>query len=752
MKRLLATAAFLLASALCLAACAPTDGATRASVADATGTPYREEKIRLPEDAAGVVDVREDDRGELLAAGSSGPFGGERVAVYAQDADGSWTERFSTDELAASLGGDVRFAACLTPEGRLLCTATLAEGAGAGVYLVGEEGFSAPPLSLGADVFRLRVADDGSVFAVGGFSDGFARYDLTTGEKLCEVKLDSGEFFSDFAVHDGLVYVVASRSSGAGPSYAAKAFDPLSGEEAKIDPGMQAALNATLPTTDGRFDEAPPMLSSGAHGLYVCAQGSVFRCTPEGAERVLAGSGTHLENANQHPDALLALSGGGFVIRYSDRGLGSAGSSAYRYVEGEAAAPTTSLTVYALEASAGIQQAVATFRDERPDVAVELRVGIPDGSGLSVDDAVRALNADLLAGTGPDVLVLDGLPLRSLTDQGMLLDVSGVLDEASVRDEMFENALAAFAGEDGCFALPTRFTVPVMLGGVDVLSRAGSLDELADFLEADGQARSALAPSFSLAALYASSYPGLEGEDALTSFFENAKRLLEAGEASVPEPPADLPEGIPAYDYLGSHIGAIADSASEAGALSGGSGLLASDARFTVGSVFDPLDFGGMSIAQKYAEYPCDLEPVAFDGVRTFEPRAILGVSAASGQEAAAKDFLLYALAKPQQSQRTGAGLPVSKAAFEEALAAAGGYSIGFMGGPGEQMFERGPFTESEIASYASLLEGATVPVVHDKAIDDAVSEALLAYCRDESTLEEAVSAALQKITLYQAQ
>ena len=48
-----------------------------------------------------------------------------------------------------------------------------------------------------------------------------------------------------------------------------------------------------------------------------------------------------------------------------------------------------------------------TLGDVRPDVAVEVQVGIPAGSGLSADDALRALNASLLAGTGPDLLVLD---------------------------------------------------------------------------------------------------------------------------------------------------------------------------------------------------------------------------------------------------------------------------------------------------------------------------------------------------------
>ena len=47
--------------------------------------------------------------------------------------------------------------------------------------------------------------------------------------------------------------------------------------------------------------------------------------------------------------------------------------------------------------------------------------------GVTAEDAVKALNTELLAGNVPDVLVLDGLPADSYIEKGILADISEVV-------------------------------------------------------------------------------------------------------------------------------------------------------------------------------------------------------------------------------------------------------------------------------------------------------------------------------------
>ena len=55
--------------------------------------------------------------------------------------------------------------------------------------------------------------------------------------------------------------------------------------------------------------------------------------------------------------------------------------------------------------------------------------GVDDENGISESDAISSLNTQLLAGEGPDVIIMDGLNVRSYEDTGVLMELSQVYDE-----------------------------------------------------------------------------------------------------------------------------------------------------------------------------------------------------------------------------------------------------------------------------------------------------------------------------------
>ena len=145
------------------------------------------------------------------------------------------------------------------------------------------------------------------------------------------------------------------------------------------------------------------------------------------------------------------------------------GQTLCRYVYDPAKTVENTLTVYSLEESALMRQAIAEWNNLHPETRIEYTVGMTnaEGTGATREDVIRQLNTELLAGTGPDLLILDGLAGDSLIRQGLLTDLTGLADWSAVR----ENVLAAYTREDGLYAVPMGMRAYIVGGRPDTVIR-----------------------------------------------------------------------------------------------------------------------------------------------------------------------------------------------------------------------------------------------------------------------------------------
>ena len=105
-----------------------------------------------------------------------------------------------------------------------------------------------------------------------------------------------------------------------------------------------------------------------------------------------------------------------------------------------------------------------------------------DGS-MTREDAIKKLNTQVLAGEGPDVLLLDGLPLDAYTEKGMLRDLRPVLASLG-EEELFSNIVDGFTAKDGAvYALPMCIRVPLLVGDRESIGRMDSLSGAAEEAE-----------------------------------------------------------------------------------------------------------------------------------------------------------------------------------------------------------------------------------------------------------------------------
>ena len=80
------------------------------------------------------------------------------------------------------------------------------------------------------------------------------------------------------------------------------------------------------------------------------------------------------------------------------------------------------------------------FQKKYPDVYVNIETGMSGDDSVTDTDALKVLNTEIMAGTGPDVLLLDGISEDTYIEKGMLEDLSGVLKDtdimSNIKDEL----------------------------------------------------------------------------------------------------------------------------------------------------------------------------------------------------------------------------------------------------------------------------------------------------------------------------
>jgi ABC-type glycerol-3-phosphate transport system substrate-binding protein len=113
---------------------------------------------------------------------------------------------------------------------------------------------------------------------------------------------------------------------------------------------------------------------------------------------------------------------------------------------------------------------------------VDITVALPEGTAVTRDDAIRILNTELLAGKGPDVLALDGLPVQSYIDKGVLQDLSPTVQPMIDSGALLGNIVGVFKMGDAIPAVPTRFLMPSLWGDVEGMN---TLTDMAAWAQAN---------------------------------------------------------------------------------------------------------------------------------------------------------------------------------------------------------------------------------------------------------------------------
>lgn len=422
--------------------------------------------------------------------------------------------------------------------------------------------------------------------------------------------------------------------------------------------------------------------------------------------------------------------------------------SLYRYVYDPDKTVENTLTVFSLEENGTVRQTIAAWNSLHPETQVEYTVGMAqaDQTGVTREDVIRQLNTQLLAGSGPDVVILDGLSADSMIDQGMLADLSELGDWSGVRD----NVLSSYRREEGLFAIPTGLCAYIAGGRPETVDqRIESLAGIADAMEAMPAPADSDACCMSFAGnlyehLFDLFYPASAGAiwqqgqfqpDAFADFTALLQRI--ASRAGV--------QTIAGYDrqlsqQSGSATGQELYENYSAGSLNNfwnGQGVWFAagwDSAYQAGS-FSLLQRDETGHLTGTAEGRVVLYPLpGVDGQGVFQPLSAAALPASGSQKELAAEFVQLMVSDQVQASTGLEGLPVTASGLEQILA---------------QVRQNDPFVIE--GDLEGLLNGLQ-PALLDEVLQAAVREAAASLYDGEITLEQAQAQVEQAASLRLAE
>lgn len=726
---------------------------------------YLEEEVPLPEGLAGIVDAA------MLEDGSLGLLGyqDDYLARFWISSDGgeNWEEQGDMPQ-ELGLGTDTQSVVelgAIRQDGSILCMVTTYQ------QPEDEESFDVETSS----VFQLRNTD-GSYqqldiqlpeelmqgIAAEWISDSsILLQDSVTG--LYEINLENGSVEKNYVEEEGRISTFGVVENHLIVSSEGKI------EYYDLDSRKPETEDAALSEQIKNSGADSSLTSYGVYPLLICQsgeEGQMLYCDSTGIYSHVIG-GNAMEqvvdgklNSMGDPSVGLKCMFPGADDTIYLAVTTESGSKLLRYVYSKdtPAVPSKEIKVYSLEENEELQQAISLFQKENPDCYISLETGLGEDQSATVTDALKTLNTEIMAGKGPDLLVLDGMPVASYEEKGMLADISSVIEAVDEDEGILDNIQEAYTKDGKIYSFPGRFSIPLVIGPKEQVSNLQTMDGLAAAAKekaAGGTGRrffSDMNASLLSEGLLDGAYPawiqddGTLDEELVTEYFRQVKEIYDADSHAE-----EIEEQIMSENYSHMQMSYIEGTMLQ---------VYGQETTAAVGNLSSASGFSQLTSAIASSE-ETELDYALWNGQEEgcFSPFMVMGINSKSKHQEEAAQFLEFLFRQEAQSLSMGFGLPVNDTVYhdEEYWNAGDGMSIGYTATDGEGVVRQvtldvtSPSAE-QIQKIQKMGESLTVPSALDRNVVETVHSELENYVKGESSLEEAIQSLMQKVNLYLAE
>ena len=414
----------------------------------------------------------------------------------------------------------------------------------------------------------------------------------------------------------------------------------------------------------------------------------------------------------------------------------------YEYDPNLSSVPPSALIVYSLEDNSTVRQAASQFQSEHPEVRVDLRTAVEDGATVS-EEMIQGLNTELLSGKGADILILDGLPVTSYIEKGVLMDISDVIKEMESSGDMLNNLLDGFLEDNGAmYQVPVRMEFPLILGEERAIQAYSSLKSMAEY---QGEKPLFYTDNYEnllrkIARLrYEELFEnenGLADKATLIHYLESVKSIGEASESKTSFSEQEMEtkfitNNVTSNGMIGTAVHfdrGVCDSGIE-----------------SIGSYMD------LCIPAEVRNLHPEIQMVPAGSI--YLPSTLAGVNQATANEEMAKEFIRCLLSFEVQKEELYDGFPVNKKALQAITENdREGFSVG-SGFHGSEYHISAGYPSLEVRKeIAAMIEKLTIPTIVDETVMKMVVEGSRDYFDNKESAEQAADKILRKLSIYLAE
>lgn len=482
----------------------------------------------------------------------------------------------------------------------------------------------------------------------------------------------------------------------------------------------------------------------------------------------------------------------------------------YSYDANVPSVPDKQLRIYSLLENDQVRQAVSSYAKANPDTYVKYEIGMSWGEeGVTEADALKTLNTEIAAGNGPDVILLDGLPVESYIEKGLLEDISDVISEYTSQDLIFKNIADAYTVDGKIYQFPTKVKFPMLLGNKDVLDSVSDFDSFVELAKKMGKENpdkrifndyySPKTLVYSLYYLYGNDWLNSDktiNVDALNNFFEKTKELYTAidenmqrynkkmeavwndkfqggvsTETEVVEPNDEFEENPDGEEFEDQNEGMW--SVYEINNYLMPS--IYADSLLMDGDDASSLMYGGLDSSWGYQSLvtallnnkDLDYKMLTRGDEKVFMPIDALGVNAKGKNKEEAKAFIKELFTEKSQQRYYGQGITVNKESFKKQFEIdkewqpefdeqTQHYFGGTMGWQDEDgtMHEVKQYlpNEEDVNRLIGEIESLTVAGTVNRVLLTEVAKQFEAYALGNSSLDDAINTIVDNLDLYLAE
>ena len=398
----------------------------------------------------------------------------------------------------------------------------------------------------------------------------------------------------------------------------------------------------------------------------------------------------------------------------------------------------TVLKIYSLKENSMIRSSLAFFRREHTDISINYTVGYTGEDGFSVSDAIRKLNTEIMADEGPDIIVLDNLPVEEYISKGVLEPVTDIVNEK--KDEIFFNMIEGYNKESEIFCVPTTFRIPVIIGNSEVVSVESSKAVIDQMEQQESPVLTR--QDFPYAAMYmfvTSDMVEKDGmnEEKLTAYYNDLLRLKEMGNVTdkiVGESDYSMNQTVDIFPYGESDVP---------------SDIYFGEAKAGVGQIAYADSYIKLNSARKQADIQFDY--LNKSGGNYYIPTEVLGINSRSSYKDAAKKFLSLYLTEEVQNTNT-MGFSINRNSMRNSAAVTDSpqyYSTIYKNLEDTSGLDLYTLSTDEFNELLQFVELADTPVRVDAVVTETVMEQADKILYEGLDVQTAIKTVCDKINLY---